>query len=56
MNENRYIGESFDSFLHDEGIYDDVNATAIKRAIALKVGDASLKLWKGRGPTKQPVS
>jgi len=36
MSKNRHIGESFDSFLQDEGIYDKVTATAIKRAIALK--------------------
>jgi predicted XRE-type DNA-binding protein len=37
MNENPRIGESFDSFLRDEGIYDAVTATAIKRTIALQI-------------------
>lgn len=37
MNENPHIGESFDSFLRDEQIYDDVTATAIKRTIALQI-------------------
>lgn len=34
---NPQIGESFDSFLRDEGIYDAVKATAIKRAVALQI-------------------
>lgn len=37
MNRNPHIGESFDSFLRDEGIYDDVTATAIKRTLALQI-------------------
>jgi antitoxin HicB len=37
MNKNPRIGESFDSFLHDEGIYDEVTATAIKRTIAFQI-------------------
>lgn len=36
-NKNPHIGESFDSFLRDEGIYDEVTATAIKRTIALQI-------------------
>lgn len=37
MNKNPHIGESFDSFLRDEGIYDAVTATAIKRRLALQI-------------------
>jgi len=37
MNDNPHIGESFDSFLRDEGIYDEVTATAIKRTLALQI-------------------
>lgn len=37
MNKNPHIGESFESFLRDEGLYDDVTATAIKRAIAFQI-------------------
>jgi antitoxin HicB len=37
MNKNPHIGESFDSFLRDEGIYDEVTATAIKRTIAFQI-------------------
>jgi antitoxin HicB len=38
MNKNPHIGESFESFLRDEGIYDEVTATAIKRTIAFQIG------------------
>jgi antitoxin HicB len=37
MPENPRIGESFESFLRDEGIYDEVAATAIKRTLALQI-------------------
>lgn len=37
MSENPHIGESFESFLRDEGLYDDVTATAIKRTLALQI-------------------
>ncbi len=36
MNKNPHIGESFDSFLRDEGIYEEVTAAAIKRAVAVQ--------------------
>lgn len=36
MKKKLHIGESFDSFLRDEGIYEEVTATAIKRTIALQ--------------------
>lgn len=34
---NPRIGESFESFLRDEGIYEQVTATAIKRTLALQI-------------------
>lgn len=37
MNKNPRIGESCESFLRDEGIYEEVTATAIKRTIALQI-------------------
>ncbi len=37
MNDNPRIGESFEGFLRDEGLYEDVTATAIKRALALQI-------------------
>jgi antitoxin HicB len=36
MNKNPRIGESFESFLRDEGIHDEVAAIAIKRTIAFQ--------------------
>ena len=37
MAENPHIGESFETFLRDEGLYDDVTSTAIKRTLALQI-------------------
>jgi antitoxin HicB len=37
MTKNPHIGESFDNFLRDQGIYEEVTATAIKRTIALQI-------------------
>lgn len=37
MSKNPRIGESFESFLRDEGIHDNVAATAIKRTLALQI-------------------
>lgn len=36
-DDNPHIGESFDSFLRDEGLYDVVTATAIKRALVIAI-------------------
>ena len=36
------IGSSFDSWLHEEGIYQEVTATAIKRVLARQV-EAAMK-------------
>lgn len=37
MKDNPHIGESFESFLRDEGLYESVTATAIKRTLALQI-------------------
>ncbi len=37
MNNNPHIGESFEDFLKDEGIYDEVAGIAIKRSLALQI-------------------
>ena len=34
------IGSSFDSWLRDEGLYEEVSATAIKRVLARQVEEA----------------
>lgn len=38
MNDNPHIGESFESFLRDEEICEEVTATATERVHALEVG------------------
>lgn len=37
---NPHIGSSFDAFLKEEGIYEDVQATAIKRVLASQLEEA----------------
>ena len=34
---NPYIGSSFDDFLQEEGIYDEVRATAVKEVLAWQI-------------------
>jgi len=34
---NPHTGESFESFLREDGIFDEVTATAIKRTLALQI-------------------
>ncbi|MFA6965235.1 helix-turn-helix domain-containing protein [Bosea sp. (in: a-proteobacteria)] len=34
---NPHVGESFESFLREEGIHDEVVTTAIKRTLALQI-------------------
>lgn len=34
------IGQRFDDFLKDEGLYDEVHAVAIKRVIAFQIAEA----------------
>ena len=36
---NKYRGSSFESFLKREGLHEEVQAAALKRAVALKVHD-----------------
>lgn len=40
---NKHRGSSFDAFLREERIFDEVQASAIKRAIAEAVADGMLK-------------
>ena len=37
---NPHIGSSFDAFLKEEGIYEDVQTTAIKRVLASQLEEA----------------
>jgi hypothetical protein len=34
---NPHLGSSFDSFLEEEGIFEEVNVAAMKRVIALRI-------------------
>lgn len=36
----KHIGSTFDSWLREEGVYEEVSAAAIKRVVARQVGDA----------------
>jgi antitoxin HicB len=36
---NKYIGSNFDDFLLEEGLFAEVEATAIKRVIAFQIGE-----------------
>lgn len=47
-----HIGSSFDDFLKDEGVYEEVTASAIKRVIARQL-DA---LMKEQGLTKSDLA
>lgn len=40
VKKNENIGSSFDDFLIDEGIYDEVEAVATKRVIAFQLEEA----------------
>jgi DNA-binding Xre family transcriptional regulator len=46
------IGELFDDFLKEDGTYEQVHATAIKRVIAWQLGEA----MKARGMTKTEMA
>lgn len=37
ITKNKHIGSSFDEFLNDEGIKEEVEATAIKKVIAFQI-------------------
>jgi len=43
MNNNKHIGSSFESFLEEEGILEEVTAAAIKRIIARRKRPLSKK-------------
>ena len=55
---NKHIGSSFDDFLREENIYEDVNVTAIKRVIAYQISQEMKrnKLTKSAMATKMKTS
>jgi len=52
MSANPYIGSSFEDFLKEEGIYDEVTAHAIKRVITWQID----KAMKEQGITKAELA
>lgn len=42
-NGNKHRGSTFDGFLRDEGIFNDVQAAAVKRVLAEAVADAMIE-------------
>jgi len=52
MNKNRYRGSNFDEFLKEEGILEEVEIRAAKRAVALELE----KLMKSQSLTKKAMA
>jgi antitoxin HicB len=42
-NRNKHHGSSFEDFLKEDGLFEDVQAAALKRALALKVNNLMKK-------------
>ena len=40
---NKHRGSSFDQFLKEQGLYEDVQAAAVKRAVSEAIGDGMLR-------------
>lgn len=49
---NKHIGSSFDDFLKEEGIYEEVTGRAIKRVLAWQIEQA----MKAQGLTKSEMA
>jgi antitoxin HicB len=52
MNKNKYRGSNFDDFLQEEGILEEVEIKAAKRAVALQLA----KLMKSQGLSKKTMA
>ena len=52
MNKNKYRGSNFDDFLREEGILEDVEIRAAKRAVALELE----RLMKSQSLTKKAMA
>jgi DNA-binding Xre family transcriptional regulator len=52
MNKNKYRGSSFDDFLKEEGILEEVELKAAKRAVALQLE----KLMKSQSLSKKAMA
>lgn len=49
---NKHRGSSFDRFLHEQGIYEEVQAAAVKRAVAEAIEDG----MQNAGLSKQAMA
>ena len=49
----KHIGSSFDSWLHEEGLYEEVTGAAIKRVLSRQIAEAMAekKITKSRWST-----
>lgn len=58
MKKNKHIGSSFDDFLKEEGIRDEVRLQAIKRVIAWQIAQdmVALKLSKNQMAKRMKTS
>lgn len=58
MKTNKHRGSSFDDFLKEEGIFEEVQAKALKRALAEQFDDAMIasKLTKATLATRMSTS
>jgi hypothetical protein len=52
---NRHVGESTDSFLKEEDIPKSVQTTAIKRALAMQLEEATKQRVEGKGPASGQI-
>lgn len=48
MSKNRHVGSTFEAFLNEESLYEDVTAHAIKRVLAWQIEEA----MRAQGLTK----
>ncbi len=55
---NPHVGQLFDDFLREEGIYEEVQTTAIKRVLSMQLEDAmkALKMSKSEMARRMETS
>jgi len=49
---NRHTGSMFDEFMKEDGIFDEVQARALKRALTEQIAENAVEL-EARSPKKQ---
>lgn len=45
MRRNPHVGSDFDDFLHEEKIFDEAQAIAVKRVLAFQLEQNMKKVW-----------